>query len=69
MKFFRGYALIRGGTMAENTPCLKGVRLLGVVVFKSSTLWVLRTKNLDASSSQNNRTFIEALLAAGFKAK
>ena len=29
MKFFRGYALIRGGTMAENTPCLKGVRLLG----------------------------------------
>ena len=29
MKFFRGYALIRGGTMAKNTPCLKGVRLLG----------------------------------------
>ena len=29
MKFFRGYALIRGGTIAKNTPCLKGVRLLG----------------------------------------
>ena len=29
MKFFRGYALIRWGTMAKKTPCLKGVHLLG----------------------------------------
>ena len=29
MKFFRGYVLTRGSTIAKNTPCLKGVRLLG----------------------------------------
>ena len=30
MNFFRGYALIRVGTMAINTTYLKGVRLLGI---------------------------------------
>ena len=28
MKFLRGYALIRDGTMAENTACLKGGMLI-----------------------------------------
>ena len=38
MKFFRGHALIRGGTMAINTPCLKGARLLGWARFQASIL-------------------------------
>ena len=35
-EFFRGYALIRVGTMAINTTCLEGVRLLGIGTFFGS---------------------------------